>query len=60
MGINYGHRRPRLEQLRLPNKIIGYSLSDRFVQFEHFDTHQVADLVNDQLDRAERIIKEKL
>ena len=60
MGLNYGDPRPRLQILKLRAPIIGYSLSEQDIKFENLDHQQVADLVNDQYDIAERRIRERL
>ena len=49
-----------MEPLSIRDPLIGYSLSDRDLRFSHFDHHQVADRVNDGLDIAEKIIRERL
>ena len=60
MGINFGHKRPRLEPLRMPTNLMGYALSRNDIKFENFDEHQVADVVNRQLDRVEARLRKYL
>ncbi len=61
MGYNYGQRRGRGQELNVghDDSLIGYALSDQNLSFEKHDVQDVADIVNRQLDDAERRLRRR-
>ena len=59
MGLNY-EKRGRLEDLKDTDsdKLIGYALSEDQLDFAKHDIEDVANLVNYQLDVAERKVRD--
>lgn len=59
MGINYGQQRPRLEELKsLPGPTLA-SLGDEDIEFDIYDYQQVADEINEQLDKTQAAYNER-
>ena len=58
MGLNY-EKRGRLEDLKDTDsdKLIGFALSENQEQYSKHDIEDVANLVNRQLDAAERKVR---
>ena len=59
MGFAY-ERRGRAESLRdTDGTLIGYALSEKNIDFEKHDYQDVAQIVNRQLDRAAKQLRER-
>ena len=56
MGVNYGYKRGRLEQIR-PNEVVALALGVNNFRFEHVDDiTEAARIINRELDRSEKDI----
>lgn len=53
MGYNYGHKRGRMEPLRVPG-IVAAAIGENNLRFSHADDYEYYDLVNERLDRVDR------
>ena len=61
MGFNY-EKRGRAQELNVKDdgRLVGYSLSDRNINFEKHDFEDVAIIANKQLDKAEERLRDLL
>lgn len=62
MGFGYGQRRNRGQELNVKDDLVGYTLGQnpRNPEFEKLDYEIVAGVVNAQLDKAEKQLREFL
>jgi len=59
MGVNYGQRRNRSEDLKaLPDTVLA-TLGQTNINYEKYDFQQVADLINKNLDKAQKNYNKK-
>jgi len=52
MGLNF-EKRPKREQLDLPNRFIAYGLSTEHLAFAHYDEHIPLEFQDGILDRVD-------
>ena len=59
MGVNYGQRRPRMEDLKNPTEIVETTIGEKELKMTHFDEQLIYDKINAELDKQEAKIKKK-
>lgn len=62
MGVNFGQPRNRLEELKatnIVNPVVLASIGETDMEVWQYDYQQVADLINDELDRIQKDYNER-
>jgi len=59
MGVNYGQRRNRSEDLRALRDTVLASIGASNIKFEKYDYQQIAEEINQQLDKVQARYNER-
>ena len=62
MGVNFGQQRNRLEELKgtnIVNPVVLASIGDTDMEVWQYDYQQIADRINEELDRVQREYNER-
>ena len=60
MGVNYGKRRGRMEQLGGVSDITAFAIGNKNLKFSHVDEDSYYEEINRKLDRAEERFRNRV